>query len=52
MALSCIREWFRLDIRKKFLRVVLHWHRLSKKVFESLSPEVFEKCGCSTAGHG
>jgi len=37
---------FRLDIRKKLFseRVLMHWNRLPKDM-ESLSPEMFKKCG-------
>ena len=42
MALREVR--FRLDIRKKFvtIRVVKHWHRLSREVAEAPSLETFK----------
>ena len=46
---------FRLDIRKNsFLeRVVMQWHRLHRKVVESLSLEVFkEHVDVNTEGYG
>lgn len=36
--------WFRLDIGKKFLkmRVLKHWHRLSREVGDVLSLETYK----------
>ena len=47
-----------MDIRKIFFSgVVLQWHRLLRKVVQSLSLEVFQNCGDVTlrdmiSGHG
>ena len=38
---------FRLDIRNNLFseKMMMHWHRLPRKVVESLSLEEFKKCG-------
>lgn len=47
MGLKLLQGLFRLDIRKKFysVRVVLHWHRVSREVLKSLSLGVFKERG-------
>jgi len=45
MSTSCMM--FMPGFRKKFFskRVVMQWHRLTRVVMESPSPEVFRNCG-------
>jgi len=43
---GCMTYFFRLGIQINFFseRVVKQWHRQSREVVESLSPEVFKNC--------